>query len=809
MSDWVLATEQSGYTRHFDAEALPVRIGGNDADDIVLAEVTGSVQIGQLDDVFFVQPTRFTQNVRLDGELVKGSRKLADGSLISLDSARLTCSISEGRLRLAVAAQITAGDTAPPDFEALAQDPTGEVTVRPITFDPEAAKAADRGPRVRQSAILIYAAFVVLATLGWFAFTAKAVRFETVPVADAFEIPDTLFQFRIGGRYMLRPGQHRVTAELAEYYPIDQVVEVGNRADQTVSLEFVRLPGLISFSTEPVVGAEVRLDGELIGTTPLADYEIRPGTHQLQFTAERYLSQLVTIEVEGGHIRDAVQAELTPSWAPVRVSSRPAGAEIRVDGRLLGETPAELELTAGEREIVVSRAGYNSWSGRIRVVADEPQELPEVVLTLADARLSLTSVPTDAIIRVDGQSQGRTPSELSVRPNVAHSLQVAKPGYATQNLELNFGPGARESITVELEAQLGIVEVTSFPEGAEVLVNGEAAGTTPFEIELLAIEHTIAVRRDGFADAEQSITPRPGYTQRLPFELVPLNNVTGDGYPRVVTTSFGQNLRVIPAASFRMGATSAQGGGVREQARLRNVEITQAFYLAETEVTNGIYRRFCDPEHDSGTFSGLSLNEDDQPVVNITAEEAMLCMNKLSQADGLQPVYQERGGVLVPDLARSGYRLPTEAEFALAQRVSSRGDLPPLLFPWGDDKRPPGDRIENVADLSAGRALETTLVTYTDGFPVSAPVGSLQPNAAGLYDMGGNVAEWVQDFYDALEVFPDKPIADPRGPDSGNLRIVRGPSWRSAQERQLRLSYFDYEDKGREDIGFRIARDLD
>jgi hypothetical protein len=113
----VLSTEESGHTRQFANDALPVSIGGGATDDIRLAGVSGSVHIGLLDDVFFVQPRKQTENVRIDGELFKGSRRLVDGNVIALDSARLTCRIAGRRLTLSIDAQVTAGDTAPPDLE--------------------------------------------------------------------------------------------------------------------------------------------------------------------------------------------------------------------------------------------------------------------------------------------------------------------------------------------------------------------------------------------------------------------------------------------------------------------------------------------------------------------------------------------------------------------------------------------------------------------------------------------------------------------------------------------------------------------
>jgi formylglycine-generating enzyme required for sulfatase activity len=323
----------------------------------------------------------------------------------------------------------------------------------------------------------------------------------------------------------------------------------------------------------------------------------------------------------------------------------------------------------------------------------------------------------------------------------------------------------------------------------------------------MAIEQTIVVRLDGYAEDGITVTPRKGYSQLLPFELELLDDATGGGYPRAVTTGSGTRLRLIPAGTVQMGASRSDGATTFEINRYRRVEISSAFYLAATEMTKAEFRR-CQPDHDSGSFNGESLNQDLQPVVRVTVQEAFACLNQLSIAAGLQPVYEPRDGMLVPNHARSGYRLPTEAEFALALRVSGREGEAPLKFPWGPEPLAPADRIENVGDLSARQLLENTLRTYTDGYPVSAPVGSLLPNAAGLYDMGGNVSEWVQDFYDPLEDFADEVIVDPRGPATGRANIVRGPSWRSWREERLRLSFVDFQDVGREDLGFRIARNL-
>jgi formylglycine-generating enzyme required for sulfatase activity len=155
---------------------------------------------------------------------------------------------------------------------------------------------------------------------------------------------------------------------------------------------------------------------------------------------------------------------------------------------------------------------------------------------------------------------------------------------------------------------------------------------------------------------------------------------------------------------------------------------------------------------------------------------------------------------------RNGYRLPTDAEWEWAARFA--GQTVGLIYPWGDMPRPP-DRSGNYADVNATKVrLPTVMNTYDDGFAVSAPVGSYEANAYGIFDLGGNVAEWVQDFYTLDLLESAQPVDDPLGPEGGRLHVVRGASWRSATAADLRLAARGSGFEAREDVGFRIARNL-
>ncbi|MEQ9125868.1 MAG: SUMF1/EgtB/PvdO family nonheme iron enzyme, partial [Alphaproteobacteria bacterium] len=96
-----------------------------------------------------------------------------------------------------------------------------------------------------------------------------------------------------------------------------------------------------------------------------------------------------------------------------------------------------------------------------------------------------------------------------------------------------------------------------------------------------------------------------------------------------------------------------------------------------------------------------------------------------------------------------------------------------------------------------------------DGYTVTAPAGQFAPNAAGLYDLGGNASEWCHDYYDIRAGAASDVLRDPLGPASGRCRVVRGSSWRHGSVSELRFAWRDFAEKPRDDIGFRIARYAD
>ena len=108
--------------------------------------------------------------------------------------------------------------------------------------------------------------------------------------------------------------------------------------------------------------------------------------------------------------------------------------------------------------------------------------------------------------------------------------------------------------------------------------------------------------------------------------------------------------------------------------------------------------------------------------------------------------------------------------------------------------------------MGAPDALANVVPGYNDGYRGTAPVGSFPARPAGYHDLGGNVAEWMNDYYAVYPGMAAQLVTDPGGPETGDHHVVRDSGWRQGTIGELRLSYRDYSRAGRADLGFRIAR---
>ena len=672
------------------------------------------------------------------------------------------------------------------------------VAIEAVRFRPTPAGATERRRLLRPLPLAFLVGGVIVGWFLWFIFTAKSVAIEIAPPDAALTLRGG-FALRLGDIHLLREGRYRLAATAPGYYAIDESVRIGEERSQTVALAMTRLPGRVTFDISPA-GAEVTIGGaaEPAGVAPFETL-VAAGPATAQVAHDRYQPASVSFDVAGMDRAQTVTATLAPNWADVTAPSRPAGAQILIDGEATGTTtPGPVEVLAGERRIALRLDGYQTWTDILHIEAGTELLLPAVALERAGALLAIASTPSGASITVDGAYQGTTPLQVDLAPG-RHDVRVFKVGYGAQTRSVRSRSGEREAISFALDALQGELAVQTLPEDAELWIDGELNGPASGVVTLTAVPHEVEIKKEGFASFRKTVTPQPGFTQQLKVRLLTLEEARMEALQRVRRSGGGQELVLLQPGDIQMGASRREPGR-RANEVLRTAKLTRLFYLSRHEVTNAQFRAFA-AGHSSGDFQNIDLDENDQPVVEVSWREAAQYCNWLSRKDGLAPFYREEYGDVVGfDAEALGYRLPTEAEWAWVARDAAPEGI--LRFAWGD-KLPPPERHGNYADRSAAHLVARVILGYNDNYIASAPVGTFPANAKGIHDIGGNVAEWIHDYYQ----IPDGAEAtDPLGPERGDYHVIRGASWQKGTVTDLRLSFRDYGSAGRQDLGFRIAR---
>jgi formylglycine-generating enzyme required for sulfatase activity len=229
----------------------------------------------------------------------------------------------------------------------------------------------------------------------------------------------------------------------------------------------------------------------------------------------------------------------------------------------------------------------------------------------------------------------------------------------------------------------------------------------------------------------------------------------------------GREMVQVPEGPFTMGSND----GDPDEAPEHQVFL-RGFFIDRKEVTQTEYMRFA--KMTKGSAPRIEVFEDDQSKL-LQPEFAVM---SVSWDDA------------VAYCKWAGKRLPTEAEWEKAGRGEGK-----KKYPWGDKF------VVNAANVDGSE----------DGYKYLAPPGSFEAGRSpyGLYDMTGNVAEWVVDSYDE-NYYKKSPYRDPKGPDNADLKVVRGGSWRET-EHNARLSKRFAAKHWRTDItiGIRCAADLE
>jgi hypothetical protein len=455
----------------------------------------------------------------------------------------------------------------------------------------------------------------------------------------------------------------------------------------------------------------------------------------------------------GGETRQPM-VNMSRSTGSAHIESEPAGCkfEIRSGESVVrsGTTPATVDaLPTGDYEAVMRHEGAEKRAA-FEVKHDAAAA---VTIRFGSGKFIVTSTPAGAEILADGKSIGKAPCEFTL-PEGQHQLAARYRTWPEQQRPVAAQAGDPAGIAFAFPP--GSVKITSAPAGAAVFAGGRELGRTPFLIEDMEPgEFRYTLKLAGYRDADVAATVKPGEQAFIGarFERRP---VPRPGEPW--ENSLG--MKFVPAGELLVCIWPV---------RVRDF---QAF----CEATGRARLPVDFPQGDT------------HPVVRVNREDAQAFCEWLTESE-IKAERLAEGQV---------YRLPTDAEWSAAAGVRDEGGNTPAdrdgrvrEFAWGKTWPPPVG-TGNFADSSLRRP--PWIPGYSDGFPQTSPVGSFVASKAGLFDMTGNVWQWVADSYHG-------------GTQRKEWGVLRGGSWATSKQEELRLGYRDVVDRSERDVifGFRCV----
>ncbi|NKB98328.1 MAG: SUMF1/EgtB/PvdO family nonheme iron enzyme [Pseudomonadales bacterium] len=535
----------------------------------------------------------------------------------------------------------------------------------------------------------------------------------------------------------------------------------------------------VAVTSDPT-GAIVRVDGRQRGLTPIDRLELETGTHKLEVLHTHFAGHVEAIDLSrGDHLTRHIKFEL--GEGTFEFLSNPRGAWVEVDGeRAPGRTPVKLTTSSGPHVI---RMGQEE-----RHIVEETHTLKhgenlEVNFNLnidPHGTLTITTSPRSAKIEFVGEDYEYEP-RMRIRMG-EYAIRISRSGYASQEFryKVRYGENFHQ---VSLQRQLADLRVRAKPAGAELLVIYDDGGRTQRKTYSQAMRIPtgrveVRARAPGHRTEHKRITMGANGAS-VSFNLkamqVKPGSIIQDALKR---GGKGPEMVILPDGQFVMGDAN---GSLSEKPE-RTVVITQPFSMSKVEVTVADYLAFTGA---TGHPVHAKMDRDDpsHPANYVSFKDAEAYADWLSDQTG------------------NKYRLPSEAEWEYAARSGTSTD-----YFFGND---PLDLCTygNVADLSARkRYREWDVIGCDDGLVRPGPGGSYEPNTFGLYDMYGNVSEWVLDC--GLTVYASAP-SDGSPSEQGGCpsRGIRGGSWDSMAV-EAKSAYRNAAASPNGDRGIRLVREL-
>lgn len=364
------------------------------------------------------------------------------------------------------------------------------------------------------------AAFALFAAPLFAANEMTAVRFTSSPAGATVVVDgrkDASLRETPTPTISVSPGRHRVKFLLDGYQTEDLAFDAPVGVVTVIDGELHEEKGLLLVKTVPD-DCEVSVDGASVGRSPCFVSHLSAGDrHVVRLTKNGYQPKSVTVNFEG-RTPYVCSETLVLDSGLINLVTDPAGAEVMLNGRVVGTTPLEdISVPKGTSIVKFTCAGFQTETRQIRVAAGDRQTL-SVSLNGRPGLLELVAEPADATFYVNDEVRGRGRISVTGLAPGDYLVRCARDGYETVVRTITVGRGETKREEFKLESVMGRIELRTSPVGAELLLDGRPVGHTTstagdespvsdvFVIrDIPAGDHTLVVRKSGYHERSSAV----------------------------------------------------------------------------------------------------------------------------------------------------------------------------------------------------------------------------------------------------------------------------------------------------------------
>ena len=309
--------------------------------------------------------------------------------------------------------------------------------------------------------LFVFALSLIILSL-WFVLTARSINVVTFP-PDAEVTLGSWLKINLGNNWLVRPGDHLFSVSAAGYNDLAYPYQVTDARIQKLQLSLTPLPGDLEIILTPENTGEIFIDNNSYGEVPGIVKNIPAGLRQARIEVDRYLDYEVELQIRGQGIQEKLNVALVPAWATLTLTSSPVGADLYVEGKLIGKTPQSYQVLQGKRQIQLRNEGYKTWDKEITVTAGTPINMGVVPLAKADGSVIINSTPSGATVSVGNNFYGKTPVQVSLSPTIKHRVSLMKEGYKDITQDIALESAKQSTLSLTLEPEMSSVNIIVVP----------------------------------------------------------------------------------------------------------------------------------------------------------------------------------------------------------------------------------------------------------------------------------------------------------------------------------------------------------